>query len=934
MVKQVLKKIKNKKWLSLCLVLGLTFLIATMSCHPMFKAGSLDKLIYRLFTDHIEESNTFPTVVGMEEYVLRDEVSSLEEIMPKIEQYQKTWHQKIQLPVLAQQLYFYMPNQLVKSLYNVKEFSCQVTYIPAFSEHAQIVSGEGYDTYQGDGIPCVVSEYVAERNNVLVGDNLEFSEWKDENKETLKLKVVGIFKASSDTDLFWQVEPKEMKGSVMVSEENYNMIWGKYVDDGAFFCCYEMFDYRAVTNENIDALTKGIVYLVKKDKAFTETFSPFLTEYFKGKKTVDITLWVLELPILGMIFAYIYMVACQIVETEKNEIAMIKSRGGSRFQVILMYVLQCVCLAVVSLFIGIPLGTLLCKMGAATTDFLSFSFAGLEIYRPVKEMLVYGLLAVICGIIFLLLPILGASKVSIVQRISSVKINKKPFWEKFFLDFALLAVSIYLIYNFNKNLPSIRENAISGGSVDPILFVNAVLFILACGLFILRLIQYLVKLVYRIGKKKWSPAMYASFLQITRTFNKQSGISVFLILTIALGLFYANVARTINSNSMERIVYDTGAEVVVSETWEKKHLVEMNTIIDYEYIEPDYIKYDELLKNGMCDRMTRVIRADKVEVAYNKTKLKNCVMQGIVTNEYGETATLRGELQGEKHWYHYLNMLAEEPNGVIISSNLAKELDVKVGQTVDLIRYFDVTTLEDKERGKMRGKICAIVDHWPGYQKYTYDSGEKEENYLVVANYATTLQYFKMSPYEVWMSPAKGVSSGELIEVLENMPLNRAKISSVDAQVKAYKESTIIQITNGMFTLSFIISLVLCVVGFMIYWIASVRQRELLFGIYRAMGMTVRDINSMLINEHLFSTLLSVLAGGGVGMIATILFARLFAVVYLPQEHNVSIFLHYDAGDILKLVLVIGAMMVACIIVLRKLIQSMNITQALKLGED
>ena len=162
----------------------------------MFKAGSLDKLIYRLFTDHIEENNTFPTVVGMEEYVLRDEVSSLEEIMPKIEQYQKTWHQKIQLPVLAQQLYFYMPNQLVKSLYNVKEISCQVTYIPAFSEHAQIVSGEGYDTYQGDGIPCVVSEYVAERSNVLVGDTLEFSEWKDENKETLKLEVVGIFNAT------------------------------------------------------------------------------------------------------------------------------------------------------------------------------------------------------------------------------------------------------------------------------------------------------------------------------------------------------------------------------------------------------------------------------------------------------------------------------------------------------------------------------------------------------------------------------------------------------------------------------------------------------------------------------------------------------------------------------------------------------------------
>ena len=79
MLKQVLKKIKNKKWLSLCLVLGLTFLIATLSCHPMFKAGSLDKLLKSLgYTkEEFLEGNGFESYDEFVEYLSLDYKRSL-----------------------------------------------------------------------------------------------------------------------------------------------------------------------------------------------------------------------------------------------------------------------------------------------------------------------------------------------------------------------------------------------------------------------------------------------------------------------------------------------------------------------------------------------------------------------------------------------------------------------------------------------------------------------------------------------------------------------------------------------------------------------------------------------------------------------------------------------------------------------------------------
>ena len=34
---------------------------------------------------------------------------------------------------------------------------------------------------------------------------------------------------------------------------------------------------------------------------------------------------------------------------------------------------------------------------------------------------------------------------------------------------------------------------------------------------------------------------------------------------------------------------------------------------------------------------------------------------------------------GDKHWYNYLNALADEPDGVIISRNVAKKFEVEEG---------------------------------------------------------------------------------------------------------------------------------------------------------------------------------------------------------------------------------------------------------------
>lgn len=143
-----------------------------------------------------------------------------------------------------------------------------------------------------------------------------------------------------------------------------------------------------------------------------------------------------------------------------------------------------------------------------------------------------------------------------------------------------------------------------------------------------------------------------------------------------------------------------------------------------------------------------------------------------------------------------------------------------------------------------------------------------------------------------------------------------------------------VQITNGLFSLSLLVSLLLCGIGFLIYWVSSIHQRELLFGVYRAMGISVRQINRMLILEHIFSTLQAVLAGGIVGMAATFLYVRLFAAVYLPEVSNVPLLVTYETEDIKTVFAVVFAVILVCLLILRRQVKKLNIAQALKLGED
>lgn len=934
-------KIKNKKWLNLCLLIGISLLTALFACHPMFEKGADNQVLQRGFVSYAEDNKEFPAIMGRKGTCELKEYKNVESVRERMKAYEDKWSGYVDVDRIASQQYISFAGSSVNTSLGGKNYFLSIGLLSDMEEHVEIVQGEGYDTAATEaGIyPCIISESTMDTYGLVVGERMEFTYMTDSGGNPVQFEIVGICKEADITDNYWRHDLMYFEKQIYVSCDTMNMLMKECKENTVAYEESLMLDYTQITTDTAAEYADYIRQFQEADSSYTDNIRDTLEEFAVEKKTIRMMLLALEAPCIVLLLLFIYMVSSQVLTSEEGEIAVLRSRGSTRMQTIRLYLIQSGILTLAGLCIGIGLGYLMCKGAASTDAFLKFVSKDVSLYRFTGAMIPYGLAGGMIAILFMTLPVWKRSELTIVEQKSFNRYSgKRPFWERCFLDVILAGISVYLLYNFKKQQETLALSVIAQEGVDPILLLDTSLFIFACGLLFVRLGRYLILLVNRIGEKHFGPAMYASFLQLKRTWFQQGFLAVFLIMTIAGGIYAANMARTMNYNMEERIRYNLGADIQMAEKWQFKLYRDMSGSYHWKYTEPDYGIYTELVKQGICDSVTRVLEDDKVEVKANNIAVAQSGLMGIQTKEFGETARLLDGLN-EEHWYYALNAIATEPDGVILSKNLADALGVKEGDVLTYSRYSPVKEEEAEKVGTVSGKVCAIVDCFPGYRQYAYEQDEEgkiieRENYLIVGNYATIVSEFQITPYSVWMSLAEGRTEEEVQTCLADKGIVTESWSSVGEEIAQNRNSAMVQVTNGMFTLSFIISLIICSVGFLIYWIMSIKNREMLFGIYRAMGMGRKEINRMLLNEQIFSSFLAIATGGGAGALATGLFVQLISVIYLPEKHNISIQIAIYASDLMKLAIVVLAVVLLCYMVLRTLLKNMKIAQALRLGED
>ena len=956
----VINKLKNRKWLNLCLLMGVTLFIALFVCHSMFEKGAGNQILDRLFTDHATQQNEFPAQMSREgTYAVADYPDS-QSVLDKLSGYEKKWTEYVDINKVSSQQLITLPGGRADTEFGGPNNYFTIGYLPGLSEYADVVKSQT-DTATFE---CSISEKTMDHYGLVAGEKIYLQVPDGSGKKEISFVVSQICREKDINDPYWAKTLSDMGDVIFVSQDVFDEMMQYYSEDNISYSDFLMLDYTQINTENASLYDGYMEQFKDADKLYNDNIRDTLERFFTQQKTIKLMLWALELPCLVLLILFIRMISVQILSLEQNDILVLRSRGATKLQVFILYLQQSGIIAFAGCVLGIVLGYIMCRAAASTDGFLRFTSKDIGTYRFVWQMLVYAVAAAVIMVLFITVPVWKKSKDAISERSSRGRISKKkPLWEKCFIDVILLALSAYLLYNYNKQKSTLAISVLENRSIDPVMILDNSLFIFAAALLCVRLTGLIILLVDRLFKKHFSPAMYASFLQLKRTRYNQGFLAVFLIMTVAGGIFDANMARTMNSNMEQRIVYNVGCDAIYNEDFRLRIQYNKNGSVNWMYDEPDFGKYESLKNEGICDGVTRVLEDERVDISAGSGSVSDAYLMAINTKEFGETAKLQSGQNddiNDAHWFNYLNELAKEPDGVIISSNLAKDLGLKVGDSLNYSRYVPEAVDDDQIYASENAKVCAIVKGFPGYERYTYETDAdknvtEQEKYLIVANYARVVEKFGMTPYSVWMNLSKGKTVDDIVGYLggensensdstaDNLTDTQSEkvqseiyrnITSAQQLIDENKNSATVQITNGMFTLSFILSLIVCSVGFLLYWVMTLKQRELQFGIYRAMGMRMREVKAMLLNEQIFLSFLPLLAGAGIGITATAMFVRLISIIYLPQKHNIGVNVYIYPSDMLELTGVLFVAVAVCYVVISRLLKSMKIAQALRLGED
>lgn len=934
MLKVMLQKLWHKKWIVLCLIMGSMLLTATVISFPLYRNAAFNRMLIDEFQNYLTEQGEWP---AKNQLIVRFKKDKGGKNISRTESFVKGIYDDLGVKEKETISFFSLERQECQSLMNradLSKLSLHLGFLSNLPEHINIVAGELYseDGYADDGsVEVIISESCMIESNLLVGETIEFTYLKALDGSPLRIKVVGVYRPENASDFYWQISTDDLATTCMMREELYREIYtgenaGKYTMTCTFIT---MFDYKDLSASNAAHLLSRAKYLTEESSfahSITGAAYKNILESFEAKRIrIDATLTILQIPVLVLLCAFLFMICGQMYDMERNEISVIKSRGSSGGQIFRLYLYQSIFLSLIGAGLGVPLGMLFCRVLGSAQNFLEFDITRRLDITFSKDVFRYLAGAVAASVLIMAIPAIKHSRLTIVKLKQSNALRRKSWWEKLFLDVICLGVSLYGYYSFSKSKDLLAQSVLQGESLDPLLYISSSLFIIGMGLLFLRLQPLFIQLIYLMGRRFWHPASYASFMENIKNGRKQQFIMLFMILTISLGMYHSTVARTILQNAKENAQYLGGADIIVQEVWTDNSAFLSQGNVALQYTEPDYSKYADLAN---VEAYTKVVYDTKAYMKQN-SEITNITLMGIHTREYGEITSISDALL-KKPYYEYLNELALDPNGLLVSRNFESSLGYKVGDSI---------TFTNGDGKQASGTILDFFDYWPAYAPTTLaldpdGSVSTTSNYQVIANIATLQKNFGITPYEVWMKLKPGATSDDFYRWVEDNRVSVRKYVDKEADIRKVITDPLLQGTNGVLTMGFIVTIILCATGYLIYWILSILSREMQFGILRACGMHKGELFHMLMNEQIFSGVLSILAGIGIGKMTSRLFVPMLQTAYAASNQVLPMQLITNSTDMIRLYSVIAGVMAVCLAVLILLVFKLNVTKALKLGEE
>ncbi len=818
-----------------------------------------------------------------------------------------------------------------------------IRYMTGLADRVNVIDGRWFqDELAADGvIEAVVDVEGLENLNLLVGDSYVF--WykvpgqQVEGRQAevkLTIKVVGVFRAIKEklTSPEWVYAPP-FESTFFISQKVFlDHLIGKNKLTGTWDW-YWVFDHTKVHVYELAKLSANLAKLETQSALIMaetriwnspQRLFDFITE---RAKAVSMFLGAFAVPILGMVFYYIILTASLAVNRRRNEIAMLRSRGSSFLQVLFMFILEWLLLGGLAYVSGPYIGLGIARIMGASAGFLTFVGRRALPVVIVPDASRYGAYALGIALLACLLPVLGASRHSIVTfKQEMARSHRQAIWKRYLLDFILLGAAYYGYRNLlhQKSLmATLTAEQGAAALMDPLLFFVPLVFLLGAGLFVLRVFPYAMAFLSWVTKRLPGVCWPLTARHLARNSREYTPLLLLLIVTVSLGIYSASAARTLSANLEDRINYAGGADAILKEQWTLPTAggedewdifggggaaaAQAEPLI----FEPPFYVHAELPGVVAAARVLTQSVTAKVGGNYRG----NAQMMAIVPKEFGQVSWFRADM-APGHFYYYLNVLTNHQQGALVSRTFADENHLQLGDWVEL----------SMKNQPIDVYVAAIIDLWPTLYP---DKGP-----IFITNLDYVQHYTTLEPYAVWLKMEKGAQLEPAVQVLREKGIWVTTTTDTRLTMQEQKHDPNIMGFFGVLSIGFVVSVGVTIMGFFLFTLWSLRARMLQFGVLRAIGLSVRQLITMLALEELFTV--------GVGLAAGTLLGQVASDYFLPFLEQSDQFkatipkfmIVVEQADLFKIYIALGSMLLIGILALVVVLFRMRLADAVKLGEE
>ncbi len=812
-----------------------------------------------------------------------------------------------------------------------------IGFISDLAEHIVLLEGRfpAPAAPGADAVEVLVSRTLADKLGLQPGERYVL--FGRSGTTQIPVRVAGVWEPADVTDPFWFYQPRAFDEVLFVPEATFrDRLAPALTGEVGQAAWYLILDGSGLRAGQVDAFLARLAAVQARlagllpKSSLDASPADALRSYRRANSTLTLQLVLFSLPLLLLTLYFVGLTGGMVVRRQQGEIAIWRSRGASASQVLAVYTLERLLLGLPAVGLGLWLGRALAGWLGSVRSFLVLGLTAARDQPPVlfnATAWLFALAAGLAGAAASLLPALAASRHTIITyKWAQARVLQRPWWQRGFLDLALLLVPLYGYYVLRRQgalvLPGLDGNATDPFS-NPLLFLTPILFCFALALLCVRFYGPVMAGLAALADRLPGVTGLLALRQLARVPAGYTGPLTLLILTMSLAVFTASMALTLDTNLADQAYYRAGADLRLAELGENvaetpvsglglgggTALAAAQTAAQWVFLPvSEHLEVPGVVAAARVGVFTALARpGERVEAGR---------LLGVDRVDFAQVAYFRPEFAGGESLGSLMNRLALAPDRLLASRSFLTRYGLAEGDRLRL------TVQAADQVADAAFTVAGALDLFP--TAYPTDGP------IFVANLDYLFEQLGgLYPYDVWLRLAPDADPAQVVAGVRALGVQVITGQDARGLIAAEQARPARQGVLGILSAGFLAAAGLTVLGFLLYAVTSFRQRFIELGTLRALGLSIGQMAAFLTLEQAAI----VFGGGAVGTALGLVASRLF-IPFLQLGPQVPPFIVRIAWEELSGVYaVFGIMFLIAVAVLGVLLARMRVFEAVKLGE-